>query len=179
MQWKYSYFNLDILVSSSLHTHNRQLLLVICKQIIIKLVFVMFSGNVYDWSKFKTHWRNIFFSWTFDLFCFVWSLISRYIKKILYVNTYSKWWKKKQRYTFSNVSDADVKESCFLMWSWKFLINDFWFFSLSLTYFLNKLKSNHGLYKTDLFYIQSVLYRLWSKLTAFPYMPQQRCEPRH
>ena len=68
-----------------------------------------------------------------------------------------------------------IKESCFLMWSLKFLINDFCFFSLSLTYFFYKLKGNHGLYKTDLFYIQSVLYRLWSKSTVFPYMPQQRC----
>ena len=33
--------------------------------------------------------------------------------------------KETKRYTFSNVSDADVKESCFLMWSLKFLINDF------------------------------------------------------
>ena len=90
------------------------------KQVITELLLAYSFPKiymVYSWLKLKAHSRDIFFPWTFELllnkssWCFfIWRLISYYIEETLYVNTYSKWWK---RNTFSRVSCIDVEQSFF------------------------------------------------------------------
>ena len=67
-----------------------------------------------------------------DIYCL--EFISHHIKEILYVNTNSKvkiTEMKAKRHACLFVSDIDVETSCFFNEELKFLINNFYFFSVS------------------------------------------------
>ena len=90
-------------------------------------------GENFKWSKFKAHSHDIFFSWTLDLLLI--NSSSRYLQFGVYfsphqINIVCEY-KLQRKQTFSLVSDIDVEKSCSFNAKLKWLMNNFWFFSVS------------------------------------------------
>ena len=122
-----------------------------CKELIIKLSLAyIFRKMLIIYQKFKAYSCEIIISWTFHLLLIssskhFFGLISHYIKEILYVNKYHKWWNKNRGIYIFHLSQM-LKNPAVLMQSYN-----------TLSTFFNFIQFHHGIITHFIFHYNSMV----------------------